>query len=245
MAGSDPPTQPMHESLSALRSLQEIDRQIFQAEAELRRLPAELARRTEDLAEQARRLAEVRGRVQELRRDAKEIEDYTTGLRQRQRKLERESASQKVDAALLASFEVEIRNLKRNISQAEDDALRKIGQGDDLTSEADVVAQRLAEEKETFEEFKRNVEREIAAAQARRAELLDQRAQCSADGIEPAQLELYRRLLEQREGEALAELSGGHCQACFVQIPKNLGVRLMRGELVQCPSCDRILYTVY
>ena len=60
---------------------------------------------------------------------------------------------------------------------------------------------------------------------------------------QPGHLELYRRLLQIREGEPLAELIDGHCQACFVQIPKNLGVRLARGnELVQCPSCDRILF---
>ena len=87
-----------------------------------------------------------------------------------------------------------------------------------------------------------NVKREVSEAQAQRADLLQQREACSADGIEPAQLDLYRRLLEQREGEALAELADGHCQSCFVQIPKNLGVRLLRGELVQCPSCDRILH---
>ena len=67
----------------------------------------------------------------------------------------------------------------------------------------------------------------------------------SAEDVDPAQLDLYRRLLEQREGEALAELADGHCQSCFVQIPKNLGVRLMRGQLVQCPSCDRILYSTF
>ena len=232
----------MHESLSALRSLQEIDRQIFRAESELKRLPAELARRTEELSEQARRLKDLRDRIHELRRDAKEIEDYTVGMRQRQRKLERESASAKVDAALLASFEVEIRNLKRNISGAEDDALRKMGQGEELEAEAQLVEDRLRKERGTFEEFRANVERETSAAEKLRAELLRERVKCSSEGVEPAHVELYRRLLEQRGGEALAELSGGHCQSCFVQIPKNLNVRLMRGELIQCPSCDRILY---
>lgn len=235
----------MHQSLSALRSLQEIDRKIFRVESELKRLPAELARRSEELHEQARRLEEVRARIHELRRDAKEIEDYTTGMRQRQRKLERESSTQKIDAALLASFEVEIRNLKRNIGQAEDDTLKKMGEGEELEAEAKEVEARLRREKEIFDEFRGNVEREVAAAEAERATLLKERESCSADGIEPGHVELYRRLLEQRQGEALAELSDGHCQSCFVQIPKNLGVRLMRGEIVQCPSCDRILYSTF
>ena len=44
---------------------------------------------------------------------------------------------------------------------------------------------------------------------------------------------------------ALAELRDGLCEGCFVNLPKNIVVRLARGmELVQCPSCDRILYSL-
>jgi predicted nucleic acid-binding Zn-ribbon protein len=42
----------------------------------------------------------------------------------------------------------------------------------------------------------------------------------------------------------MAALDGRFCQGCYVEIPKNLLVRMARGmELVQCPSCARILYT--
>lgn len=233
----------MHDTLRALRSLQKIDRLIFQVESELRRLPRELARRQEEIEERKARVAEVRRRVHDLRTEAKEIEDYTTGLRQRQRKLEHESTSQKVDAAMLASFEHEIRTIKRNISQAEDDAIRKLEAAGQLQGEAETLDAALAEELATFEELRANVAKELAAAEERNAELNREREAQSAEDIPPAHLELYRKLLEIREGEALAELAQGHCQVCCVQIPKNLGVRLARGtELVQCPSCDRILY---
>lgn len=235
----------MNESIQALRNLQEIDRKIFRVEAELKRLPAELSRRSDELNEHARRLEEVRARIIILRREAKEIEDYTTGMRQRGRKLENESNSQKVDAAMLASFEVEIRNLKRNIGHAEDDALTKMGQCEELEREAGELESLLRKEKATFDEFRANAQAEVATAEEERAKLMAERETRSGQEVDPAQLDLYKRLLEQREGEALAELADGHCQSCFVQIPKNLGVRLMRGQLVQCPSCDRILYSTF
>ena len=235
----------MNQSIQALRNLQEIDRKIFRVEAELKRLPAELSRRSDELNEHARRLEEVRARITILRREAKEIEDYTTGMRQRGRKLENESNAQKIDAAMLASFEVEIRNLKRNIGQAEDDALRKMGQCEELEREAGELESLLRTEKTAFDEFRANVQTEVAAAEEEHKLLMSDRDTRSAEDVDPAQLDLYRRLLEQREGEALAELADGHCQSCFVQIPKNLGVRLMRGQLVQCPSCDRILYSTF
>lgn len=233
----------MQETLRALLGLQQIDQRIFDVEAELRRHPEELGRRQEELEARMARLAEIRSQASTLRSAAKEIEDYTTVMRQRQRKLLSESSKGKIDAAMLASYEHEIRTLKRTISQAEEDALKQLETADGLEEEGTELDVALETERSDFEEFRGNVESELAAAEARRAELSREREELSSEGIAPAQLDLYRRLLETREGEALAELADGHCQVCFVQIPKNLGVRLMRGtEIVQCPSCDRILH---
>ncbi len=233
----------MHKTVQALLGLQEIDRRLYKVEAELRRLPAELAGRQAELGQRQATLAELRRQSNVLRSEAKEIEDYTTGMRQRQRKLESESVSRKIDAAMLASFEHEIRSLKRNISQAEDDALKKLGQAEEIDAEAAELAGLVEEESRVLEVFRSNVESELADAEARHASLTEERQAASSDGVTPAALDLYRRLLETREGEAMAELADGHCQVCFVQIPKNLGVRLAKGELVQCPSCGRILYS--
>jgi predicted nucleic acid-binding Zn-ribbon protein len=136
-----------------------------------------------------------------------------------------------------------MRKLKRNISQAEDEALKKLETGDAGDANIATAESQLELAQTVFIEFEENVAKELKEANARFDELQAERNNLSADGIETDHLELYRRLLEIREGEALAELLDGHCQACFVQIPKNIGVRLARGtELVQCPSCDRIFY---
>lgn len=233
----------MQETLKALRGLQQIDRHIFRVESELRRLPLELERRQAVLDAHSTRIEEFRRRVHDLRSESKEIEGYTVKMRQRQRKLDNECASHKIDAAMLAAYQHEIRTLKHNISQAEDDALEKMELVDALQKEQAEVEAKLAQDQTDFEVLRGNVETELAAAEGRQAELGRERESLSADNIQPGHLELYRRLLQIREGEALAELDDGHCQVCFVQIPKNLGVRLARGiELVQCPSCDRILY---
>lgn len=233
----------MQETLKALLGLQQIDRHIFSVEAELRRLPLELQRRQAVLDAQSARVEELRRRAHDLRSESKEIEGYTVKMRQRQRKLENECASHKIDAAMLAAYQHEIRTLKHNVSQAEDDALEKMELVDALEKEQAEVEAKLTQERSDFEILRGNVETELAAAESRQAELTHERESLSADDIQPGHLELYRRLLQIREGEALAELSEGHCQVCLIQIPKNLGVRLARGgELVQCPSCDRILF---
>jgi len=233
----------MNPTLKALLALQDVDRQIFRVERELRALPEELQRREATLAARRARLDELKREVHETRTRMKEIEHLTAGRRAHQRKLEQQSAAGKVDAALLASFEHEIRNTKRTIADAENDILRMMLQVEEAEKEIATQGALFSEEERVFNEFKGNVEAETLAAEARLADLVARRAKVSADGIPLAQLEMYRGLLKTREGEALAELSSGICQGCFVNIPRNIVVRLARGaELVTCPSCDRILY---
>ena len=234
----------MQDTLNALRGLQEIDRHIYRVQAELERLPKELEQRQAVLGQIQEAIKEREFSVHELRGRIKEIEDATTGLRQRQRKLEHESNTQKVDAALLASFQHEIRQVKRTISQAEDDGLSLVSEADEVDKGLKELQDRLAEETSVFEEFQGNVTKETEAAQAKLTELNTKREKETSSKIEAPVLDLYTQLLANRGGEALAELNGLVCQGCFVSIPRNLSVRLARQiEIVQCPNCQRILYS--
>jgi len=233
----------MHPTLQALLELQKVDRDIFKVDRELTTLPEELARREATLAARMARLEELKQEAVQLRSSMKEIEHMTVGRRQHQRKLEAATGSGKADAALIASYEHEIRNTKRTIADAENDVLRMMMQLEELDREARLQQSSYDEEAEVFGQFRANVESETAKAEALRADLLTKREAVSSDGIETSQLEQYRGLLKTREGEALAELTSGICQGCFVNLPKNIVVRVARGsELVSCPSCDRILY---
>ncbi len=234
----------MQDTLAALRGLQEIDRHIYRVQAQLERLPQELEDRTQAMARLKEALEERQYSLRELRARIKEIEDTTTGLRQRLRKLEHESNSQKVDAAMLASYQHEIRQVKRTISQAEDDGLRLVGEAEQVSANIAELEARQTEEQTVFEEFQNNVATETAEAEKELAGLQEQRQKEAAASIPSDVLDLYTKLLDTRQGEAMAELADRICQGCFVEIPRNLAIRLARNtELVQCPNCQRILYT--
>jgi predicted nucleic acid-binding Zn-ribbon protein len=223
----------MQAVLQALLSLQEIDRDIFRAQSELKRLPAE----------RAARKGEIDKRLKTLRVRVKEIEDLTTTQRQRVRKVESEAAGSRNDVALLAAFQHQIRTLKREISTAEEEGLRLVEEVDNLEKQAASQVAEIEEEQKAFVEFSGNVERELAQAQAKLAGLVALRKKRMVADIPTEALALYTRILSSREGVATAELDGRNCQACYMEIPVNLVVRVQRGtELVQCPSCDRILF---
>jgi len=233
----------MREVLQALRAIQELDLDLFRVEAELRRLPEELNRRRSEIDGRIARLDELDLELRGLRTKIKEIEDQTTIDRQRLRKVEGQAAKSRQDAALLAAFQHEMRSIKRIISEAEEEGLGLVERADALSQECEALRAEIAGEEETFAELSANVERELADARRRRDELSAERKSRLTTAIDPDVMSRYQRLVQAREGVALAELEGRVCQGCYMSVPPNIFVRLSRGnELVQCPSCDRILY---
>jgi len=233
----------MRDTLQALKSLQEFDTEIFRLRDELRRLPEELTRRKAMIETQAARREETARAARGFQTQVKEIEDMTTISRQRLRKVENEGNSARQDAATLAAFQIEARNLKRDISAAEEQGLGLVEQFESRTKDVARLDAEIVEAKKLFDEFAANVARESAVAQKRLDELLAQREKRSTGSVPKEAMELYQRLILARAGVALAELDGKVCQACFITVPPNVSVRVLRGNaLVQCPSCDRIFY---
>lgn len=235
----------MQDTLSALLHLQEIDRDIFRTQSELKRLPGEQAARKSDVEKRLARLVEIKSEAKGLRVRIKEIEDQTTLQRQRVRKVENEAATSRQDMALLVAYQHEIRTLKRDISGSEEEGLALVEKANGLDGQAAALTTEIESEQRIYAEYSGNVEREMAEAQARLAALIAERKRRMSREIPPEALALYMRLLAAREGVALAQLEGRICQGCFMEMPTNLVVRVTRGvELVQCPSCDRILHLV-
>jgi len=232
----------MRETLRLLRGLQELDEDLFHVKDELRRLPEERSKRRARIDSEIGRLREVEHRAAEYRTRIKEIEDMTTGQRQRLRKLENESAKT-ADQALLAAFHHEMRGLKRDINEAEEEGLSLVESESQLGAEADALRKAIAALEAEFQEYSSNVEGEIAQAEERRLGLDHERRRRMGSEVSLEILSQYEKLLGAREGQAMAMLDGRVCLGCNVNVPNNIYVRLARAmELVICPSCGRILY---
>ncbi len=232
----------MRETLLQLLELQELDQDLFQVRDELRRLPEERSRRRAEIEAQKRRQDEIERKMFETQVRIKEIEDLTTGQRQRLRKLENEAAST-ADTALLVAYQHEMRSLRRDMSEADEEGLALVTQAEGLTKERDELRSSIAEKERVFEQYAAGVEAEIHDAETRREGLSHERRKRMQTALAPDILSHYEKLLEAREGQAMALLDGLVCQGCYVSVPNNVYVRLARGtELVHCPSCGRILY---
>lgn len=230
--------------LKALLDLQVVDRDLHKVQIELKRLPKERAARRSEIDKVLARITDLRTQSKTARVKIKEFEDTATTVRQRMRKLENDVAGTRADMALIAHFQHEIKNCKRDIGNAEESGLALLEQVEGWDKEAAELQKKVDEDEKVFAEFASNVERETAAAEAQRAALeTERKKRLGQNSIPPEAISVYTRLLAARDGMPLAPLDGRTCQACFIEIPTNLVVRVARGsELVPCPSCDRILY---
>jgi uncharacterized protein len=232
----------MGNPVQALRALQEIDKDLFRVNTELKRLPEERARRQAQLDRVQEVLEEKRSSIQGNKVRIKELDDTVTVQKQRITKLDKESQSNR-DMTVVEACRYEARGLKRQIDEAEREQLQYMESIERTKFEVEEIEKRLATEMEVFNQFCQNVESEMGVAKGKQEELTAQREKRLDKDLDAGTLELYERLLVARGGEALAMLDGGVCQSCFMQVPPNLVVRLARGNsIIQCSSCDRIMY---
>ena len=232
----------MLETMQALLGLQELDEDIFRVRQELKRLPVERARRRSTIDARLTRVEEIDRELLTHRMRITEVEDLTRQHRQRIRKLEGEM-NNTPDAALVAAYQHEVRNLKREIGESEDEGLTFVERVEGLEAERGALKQEIDSEEEIFSEYSVNVATESEAAETKLADLEARRAERMGSDLSADTLSQYEMLLEAREGVALAALDGRICQGCFMEVPANVKVRLsQQAALVKCPSCDRILY---
>lgn len=231
----------MQQTLQTLIGLQDIDADLFRVQKELERLPAERRRREEELERLERALEEARAQIHSEKSRVKEIEEQAVLDRQRIRKLEGEMTTSR-DVAVIEHCRYDIRELKRRIDRSEREALEIMERIENAEASLEERRAALEAEREVFRQFAESVAEEIRDAERRRDELLARRQEFLSSDLDPQTLELYERLLAARDGQALSFLDGRICQSCYMEVPPNTFVRLARGtEVIQCPSCDRIL----
>ena len=114
-----------------------------------------------------------------------------------------------------------IEEAQRNLSKGEKDLEVKRGEFQNQINE-------LQQKADSFE-------REMAGEVLERQEIEKQ--------IPSDLLNKYRRLLEKRQGIAIAKVQNGVCQACHMNLRPQLHIELQKEEaLILCPNCSRILF---
>lgn len=140
----------------------------------------------------------------------------------------------------LVNLENESEILKKKTRGKEDELLELMSQIEDLETNAEASTKELQEmrqewqqKQEILNEKKTRTETELARLSQTRGEL--------AQEISSEVLNLYEQI-RLTKGQAIAKVEQGRCQGCYITLPISQWQRARSGELVQCSSCNRILY---
>jgi predicted nucleic acid-binding Zn-ribbon protein len=142
----------------------------------------------------------------------------------------------------LSGIQEQAKNYHKKISELEDRII-------DIMTEIETAEQRISMKREEASKLEADWRAEQAALLQEQAELntallgLEDKKKEGSSKIDTASLELYRLLREKRQGRAVAKVERGICQGCRIALPVSELQRVKQSqEVVQCGSCERILY---
>jgi predicted nucleic acid-binding Zn-ribbon protein len=233
----------MHPDLERVITLQRLDSTAHGAERQLAEAPErEMAFETR-LEEARRRVADAKERLTENQNARRAIEKDVAVHQGRLSKFREQAMAVKTNQEYHA-IQKEIAFAQGEVKALEDQILEKMLQGDDLAGDVKRTEAALATEQKAVEgerkalaaehaELRRTVER-VAAERADLVRALDSRV-----------LAIFELVAKRRHGVAVAEARDGICTLCHVRLRPQVFNTIRRNEeIIQCDSCQRILYYV-
>ena len=233
----------MHADLERLIALQRLDSAIQDAERTLGDEPARLLD-LETRMEHARlAAATAKESVSQNQVARREIEKELAVHQGRLSKFRDQAAAVKTNQEYHA-IQHEMAFAQNEIKSHEDRMLERMVEADDLTRAAKAADVELASVQKAADAEKRAITREHEELQQKVAALETDRATLVAQLAGQA-LAVFEMVSRRRNGVAMAEAKGGVCTICHVRLRPQVFNTVLRNEaVIQCDSCQRILYFV-
>jgi len=140
----------------------------------------------------------------------------------------------------LVNLKREVESLKGRLSTKEDELLELMSQVEEMeakvkvsTKEFEGLQQEWQQKQEILSRRKIETETVLSNLNKKRQELAQQ--------ISSEAIKLYGQI-KLTKGQAIAKVEQGKCQGCHIALPTSQWQKAKAGELVQCNSCNRILY---
>jgi len=223
-----------------LYRLQQLDLELQRKQQELSEVEHQLSD-NKALVVAESKLASHKEQLEDVRRKQKssewELEDLQEKVRQIDSKLY--SGTSK-DPKELVNLEKEVKGLKSQIRPKEDALLGLMSQVEEIEANVKTTIEeieRLKREWEqrqvTFGQRKSEIEALLARLKRDRGVLAQQ--------LDSEALNTYERIRLTR-GQAVVKVERGKCQGCHIAVPTSQWQKAKAGDLIQCNSCNRILY---
>lgn len=231
----------MHADLERLIRLQSLNDIIDRAQRAIADVPSRLAAIDAKLAEATDALAAARQRQADAQTERRVVEKELAIVQGRLSKYKDQLMSVKTNKEYQA-MQHEIATAQTEVSTYEDRLLHHLIEADELGAtvkqgERDVATAQhdAAKARAAIEEERDGLERDIGTATAAREGI--------AGGVSRSAMALYDHIARGRRGSAMSPARNGLCTICHVRLRPQVFNDVRRNDqLIQCESCQRILY---
>jgi len=228
-------------ALASLIALQEVDTAADQARRRLAELPAAEQAIEARIAAATAALETARARLQDSQQARRALEKDVAVIDTRLSRFDDHRAAVKTNQEYTALLH-EIATAKAEKDAVEDRILVLMEQADVLTTGLKADEAALAQANRDGEAERKALGEERTRLEGELRRLTGVRLLNTAS-TDPRVLATYEQLLKNRRGIAVARLVGETCAACHVRLRPHVAQLVRRNEeIVQCESCQRILY---
>lgn len=226
--------------LLKLVELQEIDIQIDFYQEHLDSMPVELQEMAKAIVGLRHEIDDAIALLATVEGDLKSKEQDIAVEQEKIKKSERRLLSIK-NLKEHDALSREIKLGKKVAGEIEEHILELIGRNEDLKKSIDKKQSDLKKYEETIVEKKEKAEQLMTKAKEAVKDLFAQKDEIVSD-IDHEILKRYQTVKKAR-GNALAQMINGSCTGCYMIVPPQLNIRVLKQqEFLTCPNCNRILY---
>ena len=228
-------------ALDALIALQQLDTAADAARKRLSELPAaEQAVETRVSAATAV-VDAVKARIADNQQARRALDKDVAVVDARLARFDDHKAAVKTNQEYTALLH-EIATAKTEKSAVEDRILELMESAETLAAELKAAEGVLAQERRDGDKARAALATEHTTLDHELARLAAERT-ARAGSVDARALATYEQLLKSRRGLAIVRLTGGICGGCHVRLRPHVEQQVKRNDsLVQCESCQRILY---
>jgi uncharacterized protein len=234
----------MSPSLESLIKLQHLETQIAEAKAVMTAHPQRLADAETRLSEARAALDAAKKRLAENQEARRTLEKNVAMYQGRLSKFRDQQASVKTNREYQALGH-EIETAQQEIAAAEEKVIERMVDADAVAADVKTAEAAFATQQKQIEAEKKELTEELGSVEADLKRATEQRAEL-VKTLEPRLVALFEQLARMRKGTAVSSATrDGLCSLCHVRLRPQVFQQVRTNEqIIQCDSCNRILYYV-
>jgi predicted nucleic acid-binding Zn-ribbon protein len=234
----------MSPSLDALVKLQHLETQIAEAKGVIAAHPQRLADADTRLNEARAALDAARKRLADNQEARRALEKDVAMYQGRLSKFRDQQAAVKTNREYQALGH-EIETAQQEMSAAEEKVIERMVEADSVAADVKAVETAFAAQQKQVEAERKALVEELAGVEADLVRATERRAEV-VKGLEPRLVALFEQIAKVRKGTAVTTATrDGMCSHCHVRLRPHVFQQVRTNEqIIQCDSCQRILYYV-